>query len=92
MDHDIKSLQVFIEGEFRADRQARDQMHAENKAGNTSLWTEMVEIKAQTKLTNGRVTKIEIAVAVLQFVVFTVGGALILSGVQYLISRLGSHA
>ncbi len=89
MEHDLRSLQVFIEGEFKASRQEQARMHTENTAANLALVTEMAKTTAQTTATNGRVTKMEITVAVLKFAVFTIGGSLLLAAMQVMIGRLG---
>lgn len=81
MDHDLKSLQVFMEREFVANRELAERMHVENQAKLTSL-----ETKADK--TNGRVTKLEVAVAVMRFAVYTIGGTLVLTGIQIAVGKL----
>lgn len=87
MDHDLKSMQVFIEGEFRASHAMQQQMHTDNRTAYAELRAEMAEIKSQTTATNGRLGKAEVAIAVLKFAVFTIGGALMLAAMQILIGR-----
>ncbi len=98
MDHDLKSLQVFIEGELRADRVAREQMrsqdiearermHKENGAATQALVVELAKVTAQTTATNGRVSKLEVAMAVIRFAVFTIGGAFVVAGLQVIVTR-----
>lgn len=87
MDHDVKSLQVLIEAEFKAMHSLYAQMHADNSKSTDELKKDVAEIKAQTTATNGRLMKAEVAIAVLKFAVFTIGGALLLAAMQVLIGR-----
>lgn len=57
------------------------EMHEENK-------TTLREIKADVEQTNGRVRKAEVAIAVLKFAVYTIGGSLLLAGLQVIVARL----
>lgn len=77
MVHDLKSLEVLIE-----------RMHIENKSWMSEMKDDVSEIKAQTIKTNGRVSKLEIVVAVLKFAVFTIGGGLVLAAMQVAIGKL----
>ena len=90
MDHDVKSLQVLIEQEFKSLNAASHQMHAENKAAVLDMRSDVAEIKAQVTSTNGRLLKAEVAIAVLKFAVFTIGGALMLTAMQIVVAKWSS--
>lgn len=91
MDHDVKSLQVLIEGEFKALHALQQQMHVENRASAAELRADLVAVKEQTTATNGRLVKAEVAIAVLRFAVLTIGGsllgALLFAAIQVVVSR-----
>lgn len=92
MEHDLRTLQVFLESELRADREARARMHQESTAANNKMVAELAKVTAQTTATNGRVTKLEVTMAVLKFAVFTIGGGLLVAGLQVLITKLTAVA
>lgn len=87
MEHDVKSLQVLIEQEFKSLHTLTHQMHADNKAGISAMKSDVSEIKAQVTSTNGRLLKAEVAIAVLKFAVFTIGGALLLTAMQIVVAK-----
>ncbi len=87
MEHDVKSLQVLIEQEFKSLNAVNHQMHSENKAAVLDMRGDVMEIKAQTIASNSRIGKLEVVVAVLKFAVYTIGGTLLLAGLQILIGR-----
>lgn len=57
------------------------EMRAEMRAG-------FVQVNGRLDTVNGRLRKSEVAIAVLQFGVMTVGGALAYAGMQLIISKL----
>lgn len=83
MDHDVRSLQAFMEARFNAIDLAAAQRHTENTAA-------LALLGGKVDLTNGRVRKMEIAIAVLKFAVFTIGGALLLAGLQVVVAKLSA--
>jgi len=84
MEHDVKSLLAFMEARFNAYDQRAAERHIETKDTLTGLGVKV-------DLTNGRVRKMEIAVAVLKFAVFTIGGALLLAGLQVVVAKLSGQ-
>jgi hypothetical protein len=82
MEHDVKSLQVFMEGRLDAIDERATRQHAEN----TSV---LQDIHRRVTETNGRLRKAEVAIAVLKFAVYTIGGALLLATMQVLVKRFG---
>jgi 5-hydroxyisourate hydrolase-like protein (transthyretin family) len=84
MDHDVRTLQTFIETKLDAMETARITMHMENKNTLEKL-TDLVTA------TNGRVRKAEVAIAVLKFAVYTIGGSILLTGLQVIVPRLVAH-
>lgn len=81
MDHDIRSLQMFVEGRLDAYDQRAADRHSETT-------TAINQLAVKVDLTNGRVRKAEVALAVLRFAVFTIGGALVVAGLQVIVARL----
>lgn len=49
------------------------------------------QVNQRLDTVNGRLRKTEVALAVLKFAVYTIGGALAYGGFQIVVSRLGGH-
>ena len=90
MEHDVKSLQVLIEQEFKSLHALNQQMHNDNKSAVLAMTADVSEIKTQVQSTNGRLLKAEVAIAVLKFAVFTIGGALLLTAMQIVVAKWSS--
>jgi hypothetical protein len=82
MDHDVKSLQAFIEAKFASYEDSQQSMHAENKSA-------LEKLSALVTATNGRVRNAEVAIAVLKFAVYSIGGSLLITGLQVIVQRFG---
>ena len=88
VEHDLRSMQAFIEARFNAlDRRQDDTLQLISTT-TTEARHELVKLTAAVELTNGRVRKAEVAIAVLKFAVFTIGGALLLASMQVLVAKL----
>ncbi|HEX2594703.1 MAG TPA: hypothetical protein VHL34_24585 [Rhizomicrobium sp.] len=84
MEHDIRTLQTFIEAKFTSVDEKQQRMHVENQ-------TALATLTNQVLLTNGRVRNAEVAIAVLKFAVYTIGGSILLAGLQVIVGRFGGH-
>lgn len=69
-----------------------ERMHAENTAALLDIKSDVKEMKGDVKATNGRLLKAEIAIAVLKFAVYTIGGSLLATllamGAQVLLGKI----
>lgn len=82
MYEEERSLRSFIESRFALVDQRSERQHLENRAA-------LAELTKTVQETNGRVRKAEIAIAVLKFAVYTIGGGLVVAGLQVIVARFG---
>jgi hypothetical protein len=57
------------------------------RASLANIETDVSEVKQLARETNGRLRRAEINVAILRFAVYTIGGSLVLAGLQVLIGK-----
>lgn len=88
MDHDLKSLQTFIQTRFDAIDRRQDDTLQLIATTTTETKSDLDELKTYVQTTNGRLRKAETVIAVLKFAVFTIGGALLLAMLQVAVTRL----
>jgi len=91
-DLDGRGLQAFFEARF-ADLERRSDDCLQLVATTASelkqhLGSDINRLAVAVEATNGRLRKAEIAIAVLKFAVFTIGGALLVAGLQVVVAKL----
>lgn len=91
MDHDVKSLQAFMEARFNSLDRRQDDCLQLIATTNEDTASKLSEVKDAVDATNGRLRKAEVVIAVLRFAVFTIGGGLLVGLVQFVVSRMSTQ-